>query len=76
MIEVSGSFFLLLLLVILIISGDTLYKLSPCPDKTEALKLSLWISISEGLSIPVLLLDKLVLGIDLRLSTVFSVSVL
>ena len=44
--------------------------------KTETLKFSLWISISEGFSILVLLLDKLVIGIDLDLFTVFYVSVL
>ena len=58
------------------ISGVTLDKISPCPDKTETLKLSLWISISEGFSILALLLDKLVLGKDLDLYTMFSVSVI
>ena len=74
MIEVSGVFFLLFLRVIQRVSGVTLDKLSPCPDKTETLKLSLWISISGGGSILVFLLDKLVLGIFLDLSTLFSVS--
>ena len=44
--------------------------------KTETVKLSSEISISEGFSILVLLLDKLVLEIDLNLFTMFSVSVL
>ena len=72
----SEVFFPLLLRGIRIISGVTLDKNSPCPDKTETLKLFLWISIYQGFSIPVILLDKLVLGIDLNLLTVFSVSVL
>ena len=76
MIEVSEVFFLLFLQAIRRVSGVTLDKFSPCPDRTERIKLSLWISISEGFSILVLLLDKLVLGIVLDLSTVFSVSVL
>ena len=49
-------------------------KLSPCPDKTETLEFSLQISISEVFSILVLLLDKLVHGIDLDSFTVFYVS--
>ena len=76
MIVVSGVFFILLLRGIWRISGAELDKLSPCIYKTETLKLSLWISISEGFSILLLLLDKLVLVIYLYLSTVFSVSVL
>ena len=58
------------------ISGDTLDKISPCLDKTETLKLSLWISTSEVFSILVLLLDKFVFGIDLDLFNVFYVSVI
>ena len=76
MIKVSEVFFLLSLPGILCWSGVTLDKLSSCPDKTETLKLYFQISISEGFSILVLLLDKLVLGIDLDLSTVFYVSVI
>ena len=38
--------------------------------------MSLWISISEGFSNFVLLLDQLVLGVDIYLSIVLSVSVL
>ena len=76
MIKVSVVLFILFLIGIQRVSGVTLDKLSPCPDKTETLKFFLWISISEGFSILVLLLDKLVLGIVLDLSTVFSVSVL
>ena len=56
--------------------GVTLDKLSPCSDKTETPKLSLWISISEGFYILVILLDKLVLGIELDLFTVFSMPVI
>ena len=48
--------------------GFTLSKLYPCPDKTETLKLSLWISISNGFYIWILLLDILVTGIDPDLS--------
>ena len=44
--------------------------------KIETLKLSLQISISEGFSILVLLLDKLLLEIELYLFTVFTVSYL
>ena len=71
MIEMPGIFFIVFLRGIKRISDDTLDKLSPCPGKTETLKLSLWISISEGFSILLLLLDELFLGIDLDLSTVF-----
>ena len=71
MIEESGVFFLLFLRLIRKIYGDTLDKLSLFPDKKEKLKLYLWISISEGFSILVILLDKVVLGIDLDLSNVF-----
>ena len=53
------------------ISGVLLYKLFPCPDKPETLKLSLSICISERFSILVLLLEQFDLGIDLDLSTVF-----
>ena len=76
MIEVSEVFFFLFLWCIQIVSIVTLDKPSPCPDKIETLKFSLKMSISEGSSILLLLLDKLVLGIDLNLFTVFSVSVI
>ena len=76
MIEVSEVFFLLLLWGIRCWSCVTLDKVSPCPEKTETLKLSSKISISESFYILVLLLDKLVLGIDLDLSAVFSVSII
>ena len=72
----SGVFFLLFLRGIQRISGVTLDEIYPCPGKTETLKLSLWISISKGFSILVLLLDKIFLITDLDLSTVLSVSVL
>ena len=71
MIVVSGVFFILFLRGIQRISGVTLDKLSPFPNKIETLKLSLWISISEGFSILVLLLDKSEFGIEPDLSTVF-----
>ena len=73
MIKVSGVFFTLLLRGIRCWSGVTLDKLYLFPDKTETLKLSLQISISEGFSILVLLLDKTVIEIDLYLATVFTV---
>ena len=73
MIEVSEVFFILFLQGICCWSGVTLDKLSPCPDKTETLKLSLQISIYLGFSILVLLLDKKVLEIDPDLATVFTV---
>ena len=76
MIELSEIFFLLFFQGISCWSGVTLDKLSSCPDKIETLKFSLQISIYEGFSILVILLDKLVRGIDLDLFTVFSVSVL
>ena len=76
MIKVSGFFFPLFLRGLQRVSGFTLDEISPCPGKTETLKLSLWISISEGFSILVLLLDKLGLGIYLDSFTVFYVSVL
>ena len=76
MIEASEFFFLLFLRRIFFWSGVTLDKLSPCTEKTETLKLSLKISISEGFYILVILLDKIVLEIDLDLFNVFSVSVL
>ena len=56
-----GIFFPILLQVIQRVSGDTHDKLSSCPYKTETPKLPLWIYISEGFSILVLLLDKQVL---------------
>ena len=48
MIEVSDVFFLLFLQGIRCLSGVTLDKIFPRPDKTETLKLSLQISISVG----------------------------
>ena len=51
-------------------------KSSPCPEKLEISLLSLTIYISVGFSILIILLDKLVPGIDLDLSTVLTVSVL
>ena len=45
--EVYRAFFFLLLRGIKILSGVAFVKISPCQDKTETLKLSLWISISE-----------------------------
>ena len=38
--EVYGVFFMLFLRGIKILSGVTLAKVSPCPEKTETLKLS------------------------------------
>ena len=55
-IEVSGVFFLLFLRGIRRVSDVSLDRLSPCTEKLETLKLSLWIFISEGFSILVLLL--------------------
>ena len=72
----SEVFFLLFLQGIQRVFGVSLEKLSPCPDKTETLKLYFKISISKSFYILVLLLDKLGLGIYLDWSTVFSVSVL
>ena len=72
----SEAFFILFLRGIQRVSVVTLGKLSPCPDKTETLKLSLQIYIFKGFSIMVLLLDKLILGIDPNLFTVVYVSVL
>ena len=57
-------------------SSVLLDKLSTCLYKTETLKLSLWICISEGFSILVLLLEYFYIGIYLDLYTVFSVSVI
>ena len=48
-------------------------KLSPCPYKTERLKLFLQISFSMGFSVLVTLLDKLVLEKYLYLFSVFTV---
>ena len=76
MIKMSEVLFLLFLQGIRCLYGVTLDKLSPCPYKTETLNLFLKISISEGFSIPVLLLDKLFIEIDLYFFTVFSVSVI
>ena len=73
MIEVSDVFFLLFLRGIRCLSGVTLDKFFPRPDKTETLKLSLQISISVGFPILVCLLYKLVLEIDLDLATMFTV---
>ena len=68
--EVYEVLFLLFLQGTLKLSGFTLAKSSPCPDKPETLKFSLSIFISEGFSILVLLLDKLFFGDDLDLSIV------
>ena len=59
--EVSGVFFLLSLCVIQIISGVIPDISSPCPEKSERYLLSLRISIYAGVSILLLILDKLVL---------------
>ena len=78
-IKVSEVFFLLFLRRIRCWSGATLDKFNICPDRKETPKLSLQISIYEGFSILVLLLDKLVLEIDLdwfNLLTVFSMSII
>ena len=48
MIKVSGVSFILFFKGIQRVSGVTIDKLFPCTDKTETLKLSLWISIYEG----------------------------
>ena len=56
MIKVSGVFFILLLWGIWRVFGVSLDKLYPCPDKSETIKFSLWICISEGFSILILLL--------------------
>ena len=69
----SGVSFLVLLQGIRRVSSVTLDKISPYPDKTETLKLSLQTSLSEGFYNMVLLLDKIVLEIELDL---FSVSIL
>ena len=68
--------FLFFLQVILIISGVTSDKSYPGKEKPERFLLSLKISISVGFSILVLILDKLVPGLDLDLSTVLTVSVI
>ena len=57
-------------------SGVIPDKISPGKYKLEAYLLSLTISIAVGFSIPILILKEQVCGIDLNLSTVFSVSVL
>ena len=76
MIEVSGIIFLLFLQGIQSISGVIPFKSSPYKDKSERSLLSPTISISVEFSILVLILDKLVPGIDLDLSNVLTVSVL
>ena len=76
MIKVSEVFLPLFLRGIQRLSGVTLDKLSPCPDKTETHNFSFQTYIYEGFFILGILLDKLVLGIDLDLLTVFYVSVL
>ena len=65
--EVYGFFFLLFLQGIRRLSGVILDKLSPCPKKSEISLLSLRIYISVGFSILILVLDKLVIGVDLDL---------
>ena len=72
----SEFFFLIFLRGIQRVSVVSLYKISPCIDKTEILKLSLWICISEDFSIPVLLSEIFDTGIDLDLSTVFCMSII
>ena len=57
MIEVSVVFYILFLRLIQRVSGVLLDKLSPFPYKPKTPKLSLWICISEGFSILVLLLE-------------------
>ena len=57
MIELTEVFFLLFLRVIWRVSSVSLDKISPCPDKPETLKLSLWMCIYESFSILVLLLE-------------------
>ena len=57
MIKVSGVLFILFLRGIQRLSGVIFDRLSPCPEKPETLKMSLWICISEGFSILVLLLE-------------------
>ena len=74
-IKVSGVFFFLFFRWIQRISGVKPAKSSPYKEKSEKYLLSLRISISMGFSIPVLVLDKLVTGIYLDLSTVLTVSV-
>ena len=69
-------FFLLFLRGIQRVSGFSLDKKFPCPEKPETIKLSLWIFISEGFSMLVLLLEWFDLGIDLDSYTVFYVSVI
>ena len=66
-------FFLLFLRGIRCVSGVTLDKFSTCPDKPETLQLYSQTCIYVCLSIPVLLLDKLVLEIHLDLATMFTV---
>ena len=72
--ELDGVLFLLLFPVICCSSDVLIVKLSPYPYKTEALKFSMLISISEGFYIWVLLLDILVTGIDPDLSAFSTVS--
>ena len=74
-IEVSG-FFHLFLRVIQRISRVISAKLSPCLEKLEISLLSLTISIFVGFYILVILLEKLVPGIDLDISIVLTVLVL
>ena len=56
-IQASRVFLILFLQVIRRLSGVSLDKLYPCPDKLETLKLYFWICISEDFSILVLLLE-------------------
>ena len=70
----SGVLSLLFLQGIRILSGVILARSYLCPDKIEKIPLSLKVSISVGFYILLLLLDKLVLGVDLDLSIELSVS--
>ena len=56
--------------------SNILAKVFSCPEKTETLKLSLRIFIFEDFSIWVLLLDRLVTGIDPDLSDFSTMSFL
>ena len=76
MIKVSGVLFILFFRGIQRISGVIPAKSSPCYKKLDISLLSLKISRYVRFSILVLMLDKLVPGIDLDLSTVLTVSVI
>ena len=76
MTKLSGVFFIPFSQGILCLCGVTIAKLYPCLEKSETSLLSPWIFISEGRYIWVLLLDKLVTGIDPDLSALSTVSFL